>query len=127
MPKRKETAYQASNRRARERGFSSVYDERQYKKRHREEIESGRPFVQRRTRKGGTTYNPEQAVAFTKAFVSANFTAAGEFSKRLTQDEEGRLRHFAIAYFVDYEGMDQDEAIAAMRDVYGDSGQETKS
>lgn len=33
----------------------------------------------------------------------------------------GRDRHDLIAYYIDYEGMNEDEAIAAMREIWGDS------
>ena len=127
--KRKDTAYESANRRARERGFHNVYDERKYRERHREEIESAKEFVRRPTTRAGRTYNPEEARAYARAFMAEEryLTKSGELRKRgkgrAPDSLQGSMRHFAIAYFVDYEGMDQEEAIAAMRDVYGDSGE----
>lgn len=36
----------------------------------------------------------------------------------------GRDRHDIISYYIDYEGMTEDEAIAAMREIWGDSNAE---
>jgi hypothetical protein len=33
----------------------------------------------------------------------------------------GRSRHDLVSYFIDYEGMTEDEAVAAMREIFGDT------
>lgn len=38
------------------------------------------------------------------------------------EEPTGRNRHELVSYYIDYEGMSEEEAVAAMREVWGDSG-----
>lgn len=37
------------------------------------------------------------------------------------EEPTGRSRHDLVSYFIDYEGMTEDEAVAAMREIWGES------
>jgi hypothetical protein len=37
------------------------------------------------------------------------------------EEPTGRTRHELVSYFIDYEGMTEDEAVAAMREIWGES------
>ena len=110
------TEYQRREERAIDRGFASYYDERKYIERHKSEISRVREQVLRRTERGGRSYDPAEAVAFALAFP-----------ERVSAASLGATRHFAVAYNIEYLGMSEDEAIEAMREEYGDSGEESSS
>lgn len=105
--------YQAREERAHSHGFNSYWEERKYKEEHAEAIELGKEHAKERTEAGGYSFNPQLA--------SAWWEAIGQYEG---EDVSGEMRHWAVAYYMDWYDMDIDEAIDAMRDLYGDSGDE---
>jgi hypothetical protein len=107
------------NERARSYGFRSDYDMRQWANQpeNRPSIERGKQHV---THEGH--YNPMQAKDYWEKVGHHFETPSGR--ERENIDVTGRMRHDAMAYLIEWEDMTEEEALDAMRDMYGDSGEE---
>lgn len=105
------------NARARRFGFDNDYQLRQWIKANKEAVEAGKPYVMEED----GSYNPQQAKEYWDWL--GQYKDVGrkprKGSKRL-----GTARHFAIKYFMDWEGYEFEDAYEAMQDIYGDSGEE---
>ena len=108
--------YTFRDQRSKDWGFTGYRQERKYREEHRGSIdEAGHSLAWRQTHYEQGDYrsnNPKQLEAFkTQILDVAN-------NPYLTL---GDKRHAAVAYFVEWENVSQEEAIAAMRLIYGPS------
>ena len=110
--------YNRRDKQARDRGFNSYGEERRFKESHRETLdEVGQSQLYREMYE--TDYhrmNPEQLLAFSREILEP-------YSEWEGSDlyATGGARHGAVTYFIEYEGMDEEQAIAEMRLLYGSS------
>jgi hypothetical protein len=110
--------YERRNERAKELGFSSYTQGFNFRKLFAEEIELVRTDYRQLWDEAHPNADIEQEI---------NPRLAAMFYEKVVapyEDEdmsEGLKRHYAIDYFISDEGMSVDEAIAAMRMVYGES------
>jgi hypothetical protein len=100
--------YAARQQRAQERGFSSYAEERQFRT---ETVEERREAAEAL----GVHPNIGDPTALTRYYEDILLPIATE------EEVSGRMRHDAVAYFVDVMGYSEEDAIAAMRELYGDS------
>lgn len=115
--------YEARNERAKDRGFDSYAEERRYKEALKRRLTPDEfKEVVRRTKyrigPSSYTYNPKQANAWQRDI--------GQYAGH-EGEPRGEMRHAAVRYFTEWEGMTQDDAVNAMRNLYGDSGGESRS
>lgn len=97
---------------AHERGFSSVYEEQQFRKETKFEREIAGMSEEWQERHPGDwrRADPNQLAAFYESVVEP--TATG-------REPTGMDKHNAVAYFIEYEDMSEDEAVAAMKEAFG--------
>lgn len=100
--------------RAKEFGFTGYRQERKFREDHRADIDNaGKSLLWRETHLGGDyrSENPKQLEAFYQNVLWLSETDA----------DIGTKRHGAVSYFIEWEGASEEEAIAAMRMIYGES------
>lgn len=98
---------------AQERGFSSVYKERQYRRETKFEREIAGESEEWQSRFPGVDWrqaNPKQLTAFYEAIVEPTSTG---------RVPTGMDKHKAVAYFIEWEDMSEDDAVAAMKEAFG--------
>jgi hypothetical protein len=114
-PEENRQYYRFRDERARDWGFRSYREERKYKENNRASIdEAGHSLAWRQSHLEGDYRgnNPKQLVAFKSEILDmANNPYV----------DDGTRRHAAVAYFIAWEHSSTDEAIAAMRLIYGPS------
>lgn len=105
--------YAARVERAHERGFSSLSEERQFRSETKWEREIAGMSEEWRNihSQDYRQANPRELAAFYEMVVEPSSTGT----------VTGQERHLAVAYFVEYEDYSQEDAIAAMRALYGES------
>jgi hypothetical protein len=79
-----------------------------------------------RQRDSAAEYARERQLAHERGFSSVRemrdaFRERREILADAGEEPTGRNRHDLVSYFIDYEGMTEDEAIAAMRAIWGHS------
>lgn len=114
--------YVARQERAIEVGFSGYSEQRVFRSEHIEELAFAKESLAWRELHGTDVglHNEKQMNAFYEQVLQG-----GEFTTitGITPDTvTGAMRHEAVAYFMEWEGYDESEAVAAMRDLYGTSG-----
>lgn len=98
---------------AEQRGFSSYSEERAFRRETSFEREIAGESAEYKEMHPGIDWrqeNPQQLAAFYENVVEPS-------SRGVT----GLDRHNAVAYYIEYEDMSEDEAVAAMRENFGDS------
>jgi hypothetical protein len=108
--------YAYRNERARSNGFRGYAQERKYREEHREALDIAGQSAEWRLRHQTGDYrsfNPKMVVEFVKH--TEEYGYYDEYAS-------GEARHDLVAYYMDYEGMSVDDAIEAMREIYGRSG-----
>jgi len=108
--------YARRNARAQERGFKGYTAERVYKVYNEEELNAVKEsslYALYHEGQRADQADPRQLRAF--------YYAIEQYEG--TNEPTGKLRHDAVSYFTEYEGMTEEEAIAAMRLIYGDTGE----
>ena len=111
--------YVARTERAKDAGFRSYGEMRSFNKENAGTLNAmrGDSFASAMWRESHPdTPDPRSDPIAASAFyddIVVPYEAEGEVT--------GQMRHDAVAYFIDYEGMSEDEAIEAMRDIYGES------
>ena len=103
--------YAARQERAREHGFQTYTEERRFRESTRFEREIAGLSEEWRNLHPGNyrTANPVELAAFYRMVVEPSSTG------RVTGEE----RRLAVAYFIEYEDYSEQEAIEAMRSLYG--------
>lgn len=80
-----------------------------------------------RQRDNAAEYQRSKELAAERGFSSVRemkdaYAERREIIADAGDEPDGRSRHDLVSYYIDYEGMTEDEAIAAMREIWGDSG-----
>jgi hypothetical protein len=106
--------YVARQERATERGFSSYYEERQFRVETAFEREIAGESIEWQERNPGDwrSANPEALAMFYERVLEPMTNG---------QPVTGMDRHNAVAFFIEYEDMSEEAAIDAMRELYGES------
>lgn len=109
--------YRLRDERARDWGFTGYSQERRYKEKYRGDIDqAGNSLAWRQSHysesKSYKSENPKQMVAFKEGILDP---ASNPYI------DMGMKRHAAVSYFKEWENASTDEAIAAMRLIYGPS------
>lgn len=97
---------------AHERGFSSAAEERAFRAETKFEREIAGESEEWQSRFPGDyrQANPQQLSAFYEAVIEP--TTSG-------REPTGMDKHNAVAYFIEYEDMSEEEAVAAMKEAFG--------
>ena len=97
---------------AAERGFSSYSEERTFRRETRFEREIAGESEEWQSRFPGDwrQADPTQLNAFYEAVVEPTSTG---------REPTGMDKHNAVAYFIEYEDMSEEEAVAAMKEAFG--------
>lgn len=97
---------------AHERGFSSVREETEFRKESKFEREIAGESEEWQSRFPGDwrQANPQQLSAFYESVVEPTSTG---------REPTGMDKHNAVAYFIEYEDMSEEEAVAAMKEAFG--------
>lgn len=79
-----------------------------------------------RIRHGAAEYARQKELAHERGFSSVRemreaYAERREIISSADEEPTGRNRHDLVQYYIDYEGMSQEEAIAAMREIWGES------
>lgn len=98
---------------AHERGFSSVREETKFRRETKFERDIAGRSEEWNERFPGVDYrqaNPKQLYAFYNAIVEPTSTGSSP---------TGMDKHNAVAYFIEWEDMSEEDAVAAMKEAFG--------
>lgn len=115
-------AQEKRNQRARELGFRNDYDMRQWinDPANKTSVQAGKAFVM----EDHGTYDPLKAKEYWESIGHYIYTEKG--NPRRNVEVTGEMRHEAIAYLMEWDDISREDAIDYMREIYGDSGEESE-
>ena len=104
--------YERREELAHERGFESYAEERAFREETQFERELAGSSEEWQERHGGDWRqdNPQQLAAFYENVLEPQMNG---------EPPSGMDKHNAVAYFIEWEDMDEDDAVAAMKEAFG--------